>query len=205
MKIIKQIGIILGVNILIVLFVSAALYGLLSWKWAHVFTPDPWGNMDLDDYNIERSYDRNDQLTSCKLLYLPENKLLLKSHAISFLEQYEDYVLIDYREKGNGRIFTQVYKSGKLVFSEKTAFGEEDVNDVYIIAPNLLRYSKTFDDYKHCDFSGKPVHNLSTFLDVEDAVIWIWAIGIGLFLCACVTIVGFIIIIAGTVNTKKIA
>ena len=173
MKIVKKVGIILGLNILIVLFVSAALYGVLSWKWAHVYTPDPWENMDLDDYKIERDYDRNDKLTSCKLLYLPENKLLLKSHEISFLEQYKDYVLIDYREKENGRVFTLVYKSDKLLFSEQKAFGEEDVMDVYIIAPNLLRYSKTLDEYKHCNFSGKPVHNLSTFLDVEDAVIWI--------------------------------
>ena len=202
MKIVKKVGIILGLNILIVLFVSAALYGVLSWKWAHVYTPDPWENMDLDDYKIERDYDRNDKLTSCKLLYLPENKLLLKSHEISFLEQYKDYVLIDYREKENGRVFTLVYKSDKLLFSEQKAFGEEDVMDVYIIAPNLLRYSKTLDEYKHCNFSGKPVHNLSTFLDVEDAVIWIWGIGIGFFLCACVTIVGIIIIIAGSINKK---
>lgn len=201
MKIVKIIGIILGLNIIIVLFVSAALYGVLSWKRVHVYTPDPWENMDLDDYEIERNYDRNDKLTSCKLLYLPENKLLLKSHEIFFLEQYKDYVLINYREKENGRVFTLVYKSGKMVFSEQKAFGEEDVMDVYIIAPNLLRYSKVFGKCKHCDFTGKPVHNLSTFLDVEDAVIWTWGIGIGLFLCVCATIVG-VIIVVGALNKK---
>ena len=200
MKIVKKAGIILGLNILIVLFVSAALYGVLSWKWAHVYTPDPWENMDLDDYKIERDYDRNDKLTSCKLLFLPDNTLLFKSYEISFLEQYKEYVLIYYREKENGRVFTQVYKSDKLVFSEKKVFGEEDVKDVYIIAPNLLRYSKTFGEYQHCNFSGKAVHNLTTFLDVEDVVIWMWGIGIGLFLCACVTTVGLIIIIAGAIN-----
>ena len=202
MKIVKKIGIILGLNILIVLFVSVALYGVLSWKSAHIYNPDPFENMDLDDYEIERNYDRNDKLINCKLLYLPENKLLLKSYEISFLEQYKDYVQIYYSEKEDGHLYTQVYKSGKLVFSEKKVFGEEEVKEVYFIAPNLLRYSKTFGEYEHCDFSGKPVHNLSTFLDVEDALIWIWGIGIGLFLCACVTTVGLIIIIAGAISKK---
>ena len=167
-----------GVNLGLILLIMAIINGILSWKWANV--PNP-SDFDLLDWELRENAEENlgydvvdanyeykgRDLFGHRLIYGPENKVLLEKEWIRPTWAIDDYVIVDYTEHGGSGVFyCNVYKSGKPIFKDK------QFTDLTFIDKEILRYEKPKGSSGHCNLQGEEVSNLRTFLDVSDDTIY---------------------------------
>lgn len=167
-----------GVNLGVILLIMAIIYGILSWKWANVWSTDlsyiDWelaedAAKDLGYGVVEANYEyKGRDLFGRRLIYGPEKKVLLERKYISPTWAIDDYVIVDYSEPGDyGGSYCNVYKSGKPIFKDK------QFAVLIFIDKEILRYKKTNGSSGHCNLQGEEVSNLKTFMDVTDDTIYI--------------------------------
>lgn len=167
-----------GVNLGLILLIMAIINGILSWKWANVPNPSDFGLLDWElrenaeeylGYDVvDANYEyKGRDLFGHRLIYGPENKVLLEKEWISPTWAIDDYVIVDYMEhRGSGVFYCNVYKSGKPIFKDK------QFTDLTFIDNEILRYKKPNGSSGHCNLQGEEVSNLRTFLDVSDDTIY---------------------------------
>ena len=168
-----------GVNLGVILLIMAIIIGILSWKWANVWTgpgySDTFGTevnyaaRDLGYDVVEANYEyKGRDLFGHRLIYGPEKKVLLEKKYISIDEPIDDYVIVDYTEHGDSGVgYCNVYKSGEPIFKDK------QFTYLKFIDYEILECKKTNGSYGHCNLQGEEVSNLKTFMDVSDDTIYI--------------------------------
>ena len=184
-----------GVNLGLILLIMAIINGIQSWKWANV--PNP-SDFDLLDWELRENaeedlgYDVVDanyeykgrDLFGHRLIYGPENKVLLEKEWIRPTWSIDDYVIVDYTEhRGSGVFYCNVYKSGKPIFKDK------QFTDLTFIDKEILRYVKPNGSSGYCNLQGEEVSNLRTFLDVIGDTIYILGFIVYVILLVVVNII----------------
>lgn len=183
-----------GVNLGLILLIMAIIYGILSWKWANVWSTDlsyiDWelnedAAKDLGYDVVEANYEyKGRDLFGRRLIYGPEKKVLLEKEFISPTWATDDYVIVDYSEPGDSGVsYDNVYKSGKPIFKDK------QFTVLIFIDKEILRYKKPNGSSGHCNLQGEEVSNLKTFMDVTDDTIYILGFIVYVILLVVVNII----------------
>lgn len=192
----RNFWILAGVNLSVILLIMAIIYGILSWKWANVWTGSNSYSYDREvnyaakelGYDIiETNYENKGHIDSgYQLNYGPEKKVLLEKNYISIGWPTDDYVIVDYSENENSYVFYyNVYKSGEPVFKDK------EFTYLIFIDHDILRYDRPNGSSGHCNLQGEEVSNLKTFMDVTDDTIYL----LGFIVCVILLVVVNIIVV----------
>ena len=172
----RNFWILAGVNLGVILLIMAIICGILSWKWANVWTHSytfdtevNYAARDLGYDVVEANYEyKGRDLFGRRLIYGPEKKVLLEKDYISIERPINDYVIVCYLEPGDSGVFCyNVYKSDEPIFKDK------QFTCLKFIDYEILRYKKTNGSSGHCNLQGEEVSNLKTFMDVSDDTIYI--------------------------------
>lgn len=181
-----------GVNLGVILLIMAIIYGILSWKWANVWTDSytfdtgvNYAARDLGYDVVEANYEyKGRDLFGHRLIYGPEKKVLLEKNFISIEELIDDYVIVCYDEHGDSEVFYyNVYKSGEPIFKDK------QFTYLKFIDYEILECEKTNGSYGHCNLQGEEVSNLKTFMDGSDDTIYILGFIVYVILLVVVNVV----------------
>lgn len=192
----RNFWILAGVNLGVILLIMAIIYGILSWKWANVWTSSNFYSSDTEvnyaakklGYDIvEANYENKGRMYfGHRLNYGPEKKVLLEKNYISIGWPTDDYVIVDYNENENSYVFyCNVYKSGEPIFKDN------EFTNLIFIDHDILRYDKPNGSSGYCNLQGEEVSNLKTFMDVTDDTIYI----LGFIVCVILLVVVNIIVI----------
>ena len=187
----RNFWILAGVNLGVILLIMAIIYGILSWKWANVWSTGYYWEVEEDSARdlgydvVEAIYEyKGCDLFGYRLIYGPEKKVLLEKRFISLTCPTDDYVIVDYSEPGDsGVYYDNVYKSGKPIFKDK------QFTVLIFIDKEILRYKKPNGSSGYCNLQGEEVSNLKTFLDVTDDTIYILGFIVYVILLVVVNII----------------
>lgn len=173
-----------GVNLGVILLIMAIICGILSWKWANVWTRQSdydYIARDLGYDVVQANYEyKGRDLFGYRLIYGPEKKVLLEKEYIGVDWAIDDYVIVDYTEHF---YYYNVYKSGKPIFKDK------QFTYLKFIDYEILRYKKPNGSSGHCNLQGEEVSNLKTFMDVSDDTIYILGFIVYVILLVVVNII----------------
>lgn len=181
-----------GVNLGLILLIMAIIIGILSWKWANVWTYSAtfdtevnYAARDLGYDVVEANYEyKGRDFFGHRLIYGPEKKVLLEKEYISIDGPIDDYVIVHYMEHGDSGVFyCNVYKSGKPIFKDK------QFTYLKFIDYEILECKKPNGSYGHCNLQGEEVSNLKTFMDVSDDTIYILGFIVYVILLVVVNII----------------
>ena len=181
-----------GVNLGVTLLIMAIVCGILSWKWANVWTYSATFDTEVDYAARDLGYDvveanyeyKGRDLFGRRLIYGPEKKVLLEKDYISIERPIDDYVIVCYLEPGDSGVFCyNVYKSDEPIFKDK------QFTYLKFIDYEILRYKKPNGSSGHCNLQGEEVSNLKTFMDVSDDTIYILGFIVYVILLVVVNVV----------------